>query len=101
MNLKLTQEGMVEFIGLVKVKVVKGTNLAIRDMLSSDPYVVLQLGQQVSCSRFYLDLRFLNETSGFCIYMRDPCPHKNLIHEGECSKVFSCKPAHSDPHSVI
>ncbi|KAL5577391.1 hypothetical protein UlMin_019090 [Ulmus minor] len=39
-------EGMVEFIGLLKVKVVKGTNLAIRDMLSSDPYVVLTLGQQ-------------------------------------------------------
>ncbi|KAH8494196.1 hypothetical protein H0E87_020820 [Populus deltoides] len=41
-------EGMVEFIGLVKVKVKKGTNLAIRDMLSSDPYVVLALGKQVS-----------------------------------------------------
>ncbi|KAK6932061.1 Arf GTPase activating protein, partial [Dillenia turbinata] len=40
------QEGMVEFIGLLKVTVIKGTNLAIRDMLSSDPYVVLTLGQQ-------------------------------------------------------
>ncbi|VFQ63946.1 unnamed protein product [Cuscuta campestris] len=39
-------EGMVEFIGMVKVKVLKGKNLAIRDMLSSDPYVVLTLGQQ-------------------------------------------------------
>ncbi|KAK3016133.1 hypothetical protein RJ639_007676 [Escallonia herrerae] len=39
-------EGMVEFIGLVKVKVVKGTNLAIRDMLTSDPYVILTLGHQ-------------------------------------------------------
>ncbi|XVE89361.1 hypothetical protein DITRI_Ditri19aG0195900 [Diplodiscus trichospermus] len=39
-------EGMVEFIGLLKVKVVKGTNLAIRDMMTSDPYVVLTLGQQ-------------------------------------------------------
>ncbi|CDP17304.1 unnamed protein product [Coffea canephora] len=39
-------EGMVEFIGMLKIKVVKGTNLAIRDMLSSDPYVVLTLGQQ-------------------------------------------------------
>ncbi|KAI4372076.1 hypothetical protein MLD38_010358 [Melastoma candidum] len=38
--------GMVEFIGMLKVKVVKGTNLAIRDMLSSDPYVVLNLGKQ-------------------------------------------------------
>ncbi|KAH9627399.1 hypothetical protein KSS87_001238 [Heliosperma pusillum] len=39
-------EGMVEFIGMLKVKVVKGTNLAVRDMLSSDPYVLLNLGQQ-------------------------------------------------------
>uniref|UniRef100_A0A1D1YA64 ADP-ribosylation factor GTPase-activating protein AGD12 n=2 Tax=Anthurium amnicola TaxID=1678845 RepID=A0A1D1YA64_9ARAE len=38
--------GMVEFIGVLKVKVVKGTNLAVRDMLTSDPYVVLVLGQQ-------------------------------------------------------
>ena len=39
---------MVEFIGLLKVTVKKGTNLAIRDMMSSDPYVVLNLGKQVS-----------------------------------------------------
>ncbi|KAH7568457.1 hypothetical protein JRO89_XS06G0002400 [Xanthoceras sorbifolium] len=41
------QVGMVEFIGLLKVKVIKGINLAIRDMMSSDPYVVLALGQQI------------------------------------------------------
>ncbi|XP_014518667.1 ADP-ribosylation factor GTPase-activating protein AGD12 isoform X1 [Vigna radiata var. radiata] len=40
------QEGMVEFIGLLKVKVIKGTDLAIRDIKSSDPYVILSLGQQ-------------------------------------------------------
>ncbi|GMI83290.1 hypothetical protein like AT3G07940 [Hibiscus trionum] len=38
--------GMVEFVGLIKVNVVKGTNLAVRDMLSSDPYVILVCGQQ-------------------------------------------------------
>ncbi|KAH1064414.1 hypothetical protein J1N35_029401 [Gossypium stocksii] len=38
--------GMVEFVGLIKVNVVKGTNLAVRDMLSSDPYVILALGHQ-------------------------------------------------------
>ncbi|KAK8643244.1 hypothetical protein V6N13_012548 [Hibiscus sabdariffa] len=38
--------GMVEFIGLIKVNVVKGTNLAVRDILTSDPYVILSLGQQ-------------------------------------------------------
>ncbi|XP_010245698.1 PREDICTED: probable ADP-ribosylation factor GTPase-activating protein AGD13 isoform X1 [Nelumbo nucifera] len=45
-NSSTKTEGMVEFIGLLKVKVVKGTNLAIRDMLSSDPYVVLNVGKQ-------------------------------------------------------
>ncbi|WCJ40311.1 Calcium-dependent ARF-type GTPase activating protein family [Euphorbia peplus] len=39
-------EGMVEFIGLLKVKVKSGTNLAVRDMMSSDPYVVLTIGKQ-------------------------------------------------------
>ncbi|CAL0334499.1 unnamed protein product [Lupinus luteus] len=39
-------EGMVEFIGMLKVKVIEGRNLAIRDIKSSDPYVVLNLGQQ-------------------------------------------------------
>ncbi|KAF3553782.1 hypothetical protein F2Q69_00013188 [Brassica cretica] len=39
-------EGMVEFIGLLKVTLKKGTNLAIRDMMTSDPYVKLTLGQQ-------------------------------------------------------
>lgn len=38
--------GMVEFIGLIKVNVVKGTNLAIRDLMTSDPYVILSLGHQ-------------------------------------------------------
>ncbi|KAB2601545.1 ADP-ribosylation factor GTPase-activating protein AGD12-like [Pyrus ussuriensis x Pyrus communis] len=41
-----SQEGMVEFIGLLKVKVIRGTNLAIRDMMTSDPYVILTLGKQ-------------------------------------------------------
>lgn len=40
-------EGMVEFIGLLKVTLKKGTNLAVRDMRTSDSYVVLTLGQQV------------------------------------------------------
>ena len=41
---------MVEFVGLVKVNVVKGRNLAGRDVVTSDPYVILSLGHQVSLS---------------------------------------------------
>lgn len=36
----------LEYIGTLKVKVIKGTDLAIRDMLTSDPYVILAMGQQ-------------------------------------------------------
>ncbi|AQK54928.1 ADP-ribosylation factor GTPase-activating protein AGD12 [Zea mays] len=35
-----------EFVGELNITVVKGTNLAVRDMLTSDPYVVLTLGGQ-------------------------------------------------------
>lgn len=38
---------MVEFVGLIKVNIIRGTNLVVRDMVSSDPYVVLSLGNQV------------------------------------------------------
>ncbi|KAG8490222.1 hypothetical protein CXB51_015972 [Gossypium anomalum] len=41
-------ETVVEHMGLLKVKVVKGINLAIRDMMTSDPYVVLTLGKQTA-----------------------------------------------------
>ncbi|XP_019156329.1 PREDICTED: ADP-ribosylation factor GTPase-activating protein AGD12-like isoform X2 [Ipomoea nil] len=39
-------EGALEIIGMVIVKVLKGRNLAVRDMLSSDPYVILTLGNE-------------------------------------------------------
>ncbi|XP_078432791.1 ADP-ribosylation factor GTPase-activating protein AGD12-like [Wolffia australiana] len=35
-----------EFIGILKVKVMSGRNLVVRDLMSSDPYVVIDLGQQ-------------------------------------------------------
>ncbi|KAJ0989215.1 hypothetical protein J5N97_007571 [Dioscorea zingiberensis] len=38
---------MVEhLLGLLRVRVVRGVNLAVRDMRSSDPYVVLRMGKQ-------------------------------------------------------
>jgi len=49
---KICQDvGMTEFVGLLKVKVVKGTKLAVRDVLSSDPYVILTLGKQTVKTR--------------------------------------------------
>ncbi|KAI3681189.1 hypothetical protein L6452_35974 [Arctium lappa] len=38
--------GMEGAIGLLKITILQGANLAVRDMLSSDPYVVLTLGEQ-------------------------------------------------------
>uniref|UniRef100_A0A0A0LY16 ADP-ribosylation factor GTPase-activating protein AGD12-like n=1 Tax=Cucumis sativus TaxID=3659 RepID=A0A0A0LY16_CUCSA len=45
---KSPQEGMIEFMGLLKVKVIEGTNLAVRDVKTSDPFVTLTLGQQTA-----------------------------------------------------
>lgn len=38
--------GMVEFIGLIKVNIIRGMNLVVRDLVTSDPYVILTLGHQ-------------------------------------------------------
>uniref|UniRef100_A0A6I9QLQ9 Probable ADP-ribosylation factor GTPase-activating protein AGD11 n=1 Tax=Elaeis guineensis var. tenera TaxID=51953 RepID=A0A6I9QLQ9_ELAGV len=38
--------GMIEFVGLIKVNIIRGTNLAVRDVMTSDPYVILNLGHQ-------------------------------------------------------
>ncbi|KAK8961993.1 putative ADP-ribosylation factor GTPase-activating protein AGD11 [Platanthera guangdongensis] len=43
--------GMVEFVGLIKVNIIRGTNLAVRDVVSSDPYVILTLGHQTMKTR--------------------------------------------------
>lgn len=40
--------GMVEYIGLLKVKVIQARELVVMDMKSSDPYVVATIGEQVS-----------------------------------------------------
>ncbi|XP_058071603.1 ADP-ribosylation factor GTPase-activating protein AGD12-like isoform X2 [Magnolia sinica] len=45
-NILKKTENNEELVGFLKVKVIKGTDLAIRDMLTSDPYVILILGQQ-------------------------------------------------------
>ncbi|XP_073012115.1 ADP-ribosylation factor GTPase-activating protein AGD12-like [Typha latifolia] len=45
-NTSKTEEDLREFIGDLKVKVISGSDLAVRDMLTSDPYVIVALGQQ-------------------------------------------------------
>jgi len=43
---KRVPEDTREFVGQLNITVVRGTQLAVRDMLTSDPYVVLTLGEQ-------------------------------------------------------
>ncbi|MQL75106.1 hypothetical protein Taro_007468 [Colocasia esculenta] len=38
---------MEHLLGLLKIRVVRGINLAVRDISSSDPYVVIKMGRQV------------------------------------------------------
>lgn len=47
LQLKLRARLMGEELGQIKVVVVLGKRLAIRDFKSSDPYVILKLGNQV------------------------------------------------------
>ncbi|GAA0169692.1 hypothetical protein LIER_24118 [Lithospermum erythrorhizon] len=37
---------MDNLLGLLRIRVLKGVNLAVRDVVSSDPYVVVKMGKQ-------------------------------------------------------
>ena len=39
---------MENLLGLLRVRIKKGINLAVRDVRSSDPYVVVKMGKQVA-----------------------------------------------------
>lgn len=43
-------------LGILRVHVKRGINLAIRDSTSSDPYVVITLGTQVCFFLFFVPL---------------------------------------------
>lgn len=65
---------MSEQLGLLKVIVVQGKRLVIRDFKTSDPYVVLKLGNQVNridMSHFSLFLLTLN----YAAYLTPKCYH--------------------------
>lgn len=52
-EIKVTKEGkkklgfMENSLGLLRITVIKGLNLAIRDSRSSDPYLIIRMGKQV------------------------------------------------------
>jgi len=39
---------MENMLGLLRLHVIRGVNLAIRDSQSSDPYVIVRMGKQVT-----------------------------------------------------
>ena len=47
----LRDAAMVEFIGIINVKLVEGKDLIIKDIISSDPYCVLTVGLQTRKSK--------------------------------------------------
>lgn len=47
-NLDLQFNQMENLLGLLRIHVQKGVNLAIRDARSSDPYVIVRMGKQVT-----------------------------------------------------
>lgn len=54
---------MDDLLGLLRIRVKRGVNLAVRDVNSSDPYVVVKMGKQVlptsSSSLHYGRLHYL------------------------------------------
>ena len=55
-------------MGLLRIHVYRGVNLAVRDVVSSDPYVVIKMGKQVNffffCSILLLGFQDLMFYSG-------------------------------------
>ncbi len=49
---------MDNLLGLLRIRVKRGVNLAVRDVRSSDPYVVIKMGKQVS-TLYLISLFFL------------------------------------------
>ena len=45
---------MDNLLGLLRIRVKRGNNLAVRDLGTSDPYVVITMGKQVCYSSFDL-----------------------------------------------
>lgn len=50
-----THMNMENLLGLLRVRIQRGVNLAVRDVRSSDPYVVVKMGAQV----MYFSVLFL------------------------------------------
>lgn len=77
-------------MGLLKVKVIKGTNLAVRDMKSSDPFITLTLGQQVSSNSHIFE--------GACLYI---FLIGLLQSKGSCENSKHSESAYTEPVKML
>lgn len=50
-------------LGLLRIRVERGINLAVRDTRSSDPYVLIQCESQVSPTTFCLLFYLMNSST--------------------------------------
>jgi hypothetical protein len=59
---------MESILGLLRIRVKRGINLAVRDVRSSDPYVVIRMGNQVGFSFFFFFLISLAVLCSFFLF---------------------------------
>lgn len=52
-------------LGLLRIRVKRGVNLAVRDLNSSDPYVIVKMGKQVTNLYFFTII----------LYVKPSCRH--------------------------
>lgn len=55
-ELESSESVMANLMGLLRIHVKRGVNLAVRDVRSSDPYVVVKMGNQVLSFFFFFFL---------------------------------------------
>lgn len=67
---------MGDSLGLLKVTVVQGKRLVIRDFKSSDPYVVVKLGNQVNLVSFFYNCFYKNFMD--MLLIPHACVHRHL-----------------------
>lgn len=59
---------MANLMGLLRIRIKRGVNLAVRDLNTSDPYIVVRMGRQVCFYSFVIlsfYFIFLNEVVAY------------------------------------
>lgn len=70
---------MADSLGLIKVTVVQGKRLVIRDFKSSDPYVVVKLGNQVTNLLSFFFLNCFYEDRSYALILCNPARAETQI----------------------